>query len=315
MKAVTDFPPERRTLRAAIEDNIGSCIIALLSLLSLIAAVTWPYVKINNVLSDHLIDMRSFNDYLVVNVFVFASYTCQYILTAGILESTNSKGFISESLTAEQRLQRKRQIRKEIILGIGAMFGNTTYAVGWMYFIEPYLWTTNYFVTRQYTLLWFVFNVLIYGFIFDSWFYWTHRALHESQYLWDKIHTTHHAFKNPSAFCQDAVHPLEGLVQGPVGHYLTALVMPVHPIALAFFGLFTSCYAIAAHDGRIGDFNHHYAHHNKGKGRLHNFNYGLYWPLWDLICGTRYRDRPNTTNDKQQLNIKEQEQNEDKKLT
>lgn len=52
-----------------------------------------------------------------------------------------------------------------------------------------------------------------------------------------------------------------------------------------------------------------------GKGRLHNFNYGLYWPLWDLICGTRYRDRPNTTNDKQQLNIKEQEQNEDKKLT
>ena len=31
-----------------------------------------------------------------------------------------------------------------------------------------------------------------------------------------------------------------------------------------------------------------------GKGRLHNFNYGLYWPLWDLICGTRYRDRPAT---------------------
>jgi hypothetical protein len=28
-----------------------------------------------------------------------------------------------------------------------------------------------------------------------------------------------------------------------MGHYLTALVMPVHPIALAFFGLFTSCYA------------------------------------------------------------------------
>lgn len=83
-----------------------------------------------------------------------------------------------------------------------------------MYFIEPYLWTTNYFVTHRYTLSWFIFNVTVYGFIFDSWFYWTHRALHESQYLWDKIHTTHHGFKNPSAFCQDAVHPLEGLVQG-----------------------------------------------------------------------------------------------------
>ena len=72
--------------------------------------------------------------------------------------------------------------------------GNTTYAVTWMYFIEPNLWTTNYFVTNKYTLLWFIFNVIIYGFIFDSWFYWTHRALHESQYLWDKIHTTHHSF-------------------------------------------------------------------------------------------------------------------------
>lgn len=83
-----------------------------------------------------------------------------------------------------------------------------------MYFIEPNLWTTNYFVTSQYTVSWFALNVLVYAFIFDAWFYWTHRALHESKYLWDKIHTTHHAFKNPSAFCQDAVHPLEGLIQG-----------------------------------------------------------------------------------------------------
>ncbi|CAF1613511.1 unnamed protein product, partial [Adineta ricciae] len=294
MKSVEEYPPDRRSVKAAIEDNIGSCIIALLSLLALISALCWPFVKMNKVFSEHLIDMTSFNDYLVVNVFVFASYTLQYLLTAGILESTNPRGFKSESLNEKQLQQRKSQIRKEIILGIGAMFGNTTYAVSWMYFIEPYLWTTNYFVHRQYTLAWFVLNIFVYGFIFDSWFYWTHRALHESQYLWDKIHTTHHAFKNPSAFCQDAVHPLEGLVQGPVGHYLTSLVMPVHPIALAFFGLFTSCYAIAAHDGRLGDFNHHYAHHNKGKGRLHNFNYGLYWPLWDLICGTRYRDRPDT---------------------
>jgi len=305
MKSVTEFPPDRQTFKAAIEDNIGSCIIALLSFLSLISALFWPYIKMNKVLSDHLIDMTSFNDYLVVNVFVFVSYTLQYVLTAGILEYTNPKGFKSELLTNEQRQQRKRQIRKELTLGIGAMFGNTTYAVAWMYFIEPYLWTTNYFVTHRYTLLWFIFNALIYGFIFDSWFYWTHRALHESQYLWDKIHTTHHAFKNPSAFCQDAVHPLEGLVQGPVGHYLAALVMPVHPIALAFFGLFTSCYAIAAHDGRLGDFNHHYAHHDKGKGRLHNFNYGLYWPLWDLICGTRYRDRPNTNDVNHSSKIKE----------
>lgn len=123
MKAKADYPPDRQSVKAAIEDNIGSCIIALLSLLSLISAIFWPYIKMNKVLTEHLIDMSSFNDYLVVNVFVFASYTFQYILTAGILEYTNPRGFKSNSITEEQRQQRKRQIRKEITLGIGAMFG------------------------------------------------------------------------------------------------------------------------------------------------------------------------------------------------
>lgn len=123
MKSVSDYPPERRTLKAAIEDNIGSCIIALLSFLALAAAASWPYVKMNKVLSDHLLDMTSINDYFIVNVFVFVSYTLQYILTAGVLEYTNPKGFQSDLLTAEQRQQRKRQIRKELTLGIGAMFG------------------------------------------------------------------------------------------------------------------------------------------------------------------------------------------------
>ena len=256
MKSVDEIPLERRNIRAAIEDNIGSCVIALASCLCLVSAMTWPYIKMHTIFSEHLIDIASFNDYLVVNVFIFASYTLQYILMAGILEYTNPRGFQSTSITAEQQQQRKRQIRKELILGIGAMFGmyvnterrnyarecrslnsrsreifvdwyvfvgmslgNTTYAVTWMYFIEPYVWTTNYFVHHQYTLLWFIGNVIVYGLIFDSWFYWTHRALHESIYLWNNIHTTHHSFKTPSAFCQDAVHPLEGLVQGR-GHTL-----------------------------------------------------------------------------------------------
>jgi len=123
MKSVEEYPPDRQNFKAAIEDNIGSCIVALLSFLALVSALMWPYVKMNEVLSHHLIDMTSFNDYLVVNVFVFTSYTLQYLLTAGILEYTNPRGFKSETLTEEQRSQRRRQIRKEIILGVMAMFG------------------------------------------------------------------------------------------------------------------------------------------------------------------------------------------------
>ena len=121
MKSITDFPSDRQNFQAAIEDNIGSCIIALLSLLSLISAICWPYIKINKVLSERLIDITSFNDYLIVNMFVFVSYTLQYVLTAGILEYAHPRGFKSKSLTDKQRKQRKRQIRKELTLGIAAM--------------------------------------------------------------------------------------------------------------------------------------------------------------------------------------------------
>jgi hypothetical protein len=123
MKPLTSIPSDRRTFQAAIEDNIGSCIVAICSLLALLSAVFWPYVKMNELVSSHLIDMTSWNDYVVVNIFVFVSYTLQYLLTAGILEYTNPRGFQSISLTDSQRQQRKKQIRKEILLGITAMFG------------------------------------------------------------------------------------------------------------------------------------------------------------------------------------------------
>lgn len=123
MKQISDYPPERRNVLSAIEDNIGSCVVAFASFLSLVAAICWPYIKMNQTLSSHLLDMRTFNDYLVVNLFVFVSYTLQYILTAGILEYTNPRGFQSESLPIEKRQLRKKQIRRELILGIVAMFG------------------------------------------------------------------------------------------------------------------------------------------------------------------------------------------------
>lgn len=123
MKSLNEFPPERRTFLAMIEDNIGSIIVAFASFLSLIAALSWPYVKMHKVFSSHLLDMSSLDDYFVVNLFVFTSYTLQFILTAGILEYTNPRGFQSKSLTPQQRKQRQQQIRKELILSIGAMFG------------------------------------------------------------------------------------------------------------------------------------------------------------------------------------------------
>jgi lathosterol oxidase len=119
-------------------------------------------------------------------------------------------------------------------------------------------------------------------FVFDTWFYWTHIVLHYPK-LWDWIHKYHHQFIEPTAFAQDAVHPIEAIVQGPMGHFITTLVYPMHPVAISAFGFLTSLYALFAHDGRSMDWNNHTMHHY-----YKSCNYGLYWGFWDYVCGTRY---------------------------
>ena len=130
-------------------------------------------------------------------------------------------------------------------------------------------------------------------------------------WMWKYVHHIHHQFLTPTPFAQDAVHPIEGIVQGPMGHHLITLFVPMHPVAHALFGFLTSVYAIGAHDGmrafascknaarasndqvvrsrcrartgRMFDWNDHVKHHSHK-----HVNYGLYWGFWDYICGTRY---------------------------
>ncbi|EDQ85117.1 uncharacterized protein MONBRDRAFT_39006 [Monosiga brevicollis MX1] len=176
---------------------------------------------------------------------------------------------------------------REVKLGVGALISVVAVTVFWMAYVEKLVWTYNFFGRHEYNVWWFISSIFVYMFFFDAWFYVTHRWLHESKFMWDTIHIHHHAFKEPTAFCQDAVHPVEAIVQGPFGHYLPTLFFPIHPLAHALFGFLSSIFAVAAHDGRTWDLNNHYYHHCAGKGRRNSFNYSLYWPLWDAVFNTR----------------------------
>ena len=92
------------------------------------------------------------------------------------------------------------------------------------------------------------------------------------------------------SFAQFAVHPIEAALQGPVGHFCVQLWFPVHPVQLAVMGFLSSAWAFAAHDGRGGDFNSHYFHHSKGRGRSAYFNLGFLTPFWDVVMGTRWSE-------------------------
>lgn len=161
------------------------------------------------------------------------------------------------------------------------------YAMSWIRWVEPILPYYGYWAQpgNTYSVFSFVKELALYMLLFDTWFYWTHRLLHMRKPInfWTPIHTIHHDIVNPTAFAQDATHPFEALLQGPIGHHLINLIAPIHPVSHALFGFCTSVFAIAAHDAREWDLNDHHKHHH-----YCHVNFGLYWGLWDYICGTRY---------------------------
>lgn len=161
-------------------------------------------------------------------------------------------------------------------------------AVFWMFAVEPHLYFFGYFVPHQWNPVWGLAGLVAYIISFDTWFFWSHYALHNSNFLWNHIHYFHHQYKKPTAFAQFAVHPIEAALQGPVGHFCVQLWFPVHPVQLALMGFISSAWAFAAHDGRWMDFNSHTFHHTKGRGRKHYFNLGFLTPLWDILLNTRW---------------------------
>jgi len=226
-----------------------------------------------------LLPISGVSDWLLKTVLVTLGYVLTYLLFAGVLEYTNP---------APKTEKRKEGIKKELRLGLVALVANVTYATVWLWLVDPLLPYYGYYETHPFTLFSLLMNVLTYMFWFDTWFYWTHRLLH-MRWWWRHVHHVHHQFIEPTAFAQDAVHPFESVLQGPMGHFLSCFFYPMHPITMAAFGFLTSLYAIAAHDGRAGDVNSHTRHHTHK-----NVNFGLYWPLWDWICGTRWSTKTPT---------------------
>jgi len=226
-----------------------------------------------------VLDMEDVSDWALNTVLLCFGYTANYLSTAAIFEFTNP---------VEKTPKRIANIKAQIKYGAMALLCITVYATLWLWRVDPHLPFDGYWETRRYTMGWFVINLAVYMLWMDSFFYWSHRLMHITWpvNLWWHIHRHHHQFVEPSAFAQDAVHPLEALLQGPFPHFLTFTFHPLHPVSASVFGFLTSVFAIAAHDGRSLDLNDHCKHHH-----FKHCNYGLYWGLWDYLMGTRFSSK------------------------
>jgi len=76
-------------------------------------------------------------------------------------------------------------------MGLNALFWVIITTTLMMWFIEPLLPHRDYYVNNDFTLKNFLIGLIVYMFSFDTWFYFTHVALHHPLAM-KYVHNQHH---------------------------------------------------------------------------------------------------------------------------
>ena len=150
----------------------------------------------------------------------------------------------------------------------------------------------------QYGWIYFWISIPLILLIHDTYFYWTHRAMHHPK-LFKFFHLTHHRSHNPTPFTAYSFAPGEAVVEYmfvPV----TFMLIPVHHSAMYIvltimifknamghcgYELMPTSWARWPVLGWLTTVTHHDMHHEKANG-----NYGLYFTFWDRWMGTEHKD-------------------------
>ncbi len=186
------------------------------------------------------------------------------------------------------------QIRKEIgwSLASAAIYGIPTGIVAWGW--QERGWTKVYTQWEALPLWYLPLSVLLYLLAHDSWFYWTHRLMHRPA-AFRLAHAVHHASKPPTAWAAMSFHPIEALTGAVVIPVLVFLI-PIHVAMLGVVLTIMTVMGVTNHMGwemfpraivrsRLGGLlitaSHHQRHHES-----YLCNFGLYFRLWDRLCGT-----------------------------
>lgn len=212
----------------------------------------------------------------------------RYVMTSGLFAA----------ITGRVRPGHYRGLDKQMRSEIGwslvscLIYGLPAGVVAWGW--QQHGWTKIYTDPRAYSLWWLPLSLLVYLFLHDSWFYWTHRWMHRPA-VFRAIHAIHHASRPPTAWAAMNFHPIEAAI---VGLLIPALVfvIPIHAGMLGLVLLVMTVMGVTNHMGwemfphwlvhsRAGQWlitaSHHHRHHE-----LYRCNYGLYFRFWDRLCGT-----------------------------
>ncbi len=186
------------------------------------------------------------------------------------------------------------QIRKEVGWSLlsSAVYGLPAGIVAWGW--QARGWTQIYTDMEAMPLWWLPISVFLYLLAHDTWFYWTHRWMHQPR-LFRLAHAVHHASRPPTAWAAMSFHPIEA-VTGAVVIPALVFLIPIHVGMLGLVLAVMTLMGVTNHMGwelfpralvqsRLGGWlitaSHHQRHHEN-----YLCNYGLYFRHWDKLCGT-----------------------------
>ena len=187
-----------------------------------------------------------------------------------------------------------RQIRREIgwSLASAGIYGAPAGVVAWGWQAQG--WTKIYTDAADYPLWYLPVSVLLFLLAHDTWFYWTHRWMHQPR-LFRIAHAVHHDSRPPTAWAAMSFHPWEA-VTGAIVIPALVFIIPIHVASLAVVLSIMTIMGVGNHmgwemfpkavvHGPLGQWmitaTHHQKHHDSYRG-----NYGLYFRFWDRLCGT-----------------------------
>lgn len=188
----------------------------------------------------------------------------------------------------------KKQIQAEIFHSLMAtiVFAIPAGLVAWGW--HNHGWTMIYTDISAMPLWYLPLSLCLYLFAHDTWFYWTHRAMHIPR-LFRIMHMVHHQSRPPTAWAAMSFNISEA-VTGAIVIPLLVFFIPIHIGVLGLVLMIMTIMGITNHmgwelfphwlvRGGAGKFlitaSHHHKHHQN-----YLCNYGLYFRFWDRLCGT-----------------------------
>lgn len=144
--------------------------------------------------------------------------------------------------------------------------------------------------------IYFILNTLALVVLHDSWFYWTHRLIHQPR-LFRRWHRIHHKSFNPSPWTAYSFNVGEALINA-IYMPIALFVIPTSSQAIVIFlahmilrnavghcgyELFPSWRNGRPIFGWLTTVTHHDLHHSNA-----GWNFGLYFTWWDRMMGTEH---------------------------